>query len=220
MKFDLTPVWDHLVASNLGGLSIGLIAVILFYIFKKEPFKIFAYFKDRKDKKLEQSLSFVESEHISDDAKALIKESLEHTIYKRYAGVGTDTTTRLILYAFNSKFEHKLKRDDIKRAYRHMLFDNGEVNIELSKLNHVMRWVVTIYSNFIIFLGLALLIASIFEKQNDLPVLFTFILLGIIAMFSGLMVSSANWPYHSAKKLQKLISDANEENKVPITLPL
>ncbi|MGS3149722.1 hypothetical protein ACB268_02605 [Aeromonas sanarellii] len=76
---------------------VGFLLLAIYYILKKEPFKIFAHFSDRKDKEHELAKALLESGKLGKEANDFLREHLEKIAFHRYYGIYADSDMRSAL---------------------------------------------------------------------------------------------------------------------------
>ncbi|MBO9492423.1 hypothetical protein J7384_18825 [Endozoicomonas sp. G2_1] len=192
---------------NAGNIWIGLLLLLLLYVIKKSPIKVLAYLDEKKLKNFEQANLLLESEAIGDEYKQFIKEELERAIFKKYAGISTDRKTRKILCEFYETHKDTFLWDQIRWAYKYMVFDGNEVSIKISPFSNIGRWIVTVYSWMIAIVGLTVLAIGVFYMHSDYLQLIGYSILGAFLIFMGLLFSSMNFSYHNAVKIKKYLKN-------------
>jgi len=188
---------------NVGDVWAGFIILAIGYILKKEPFKIFAYFSDKKSKDIEQAVTFLESEKLTKEANELIREYIENYTFKKYYGINANKEMRLALLKFYKKNSKNIDWYDLKIAYHLYELDGSKVKVVLNWKNHLGRWATTIMSHLIGLYALSIIIIAFLNHyENDLK----FIVLtsvSLVLWVAALLFSSINWSYYSAKKIDK-----------------
>ncbi len=193
---------DHLIESvNLGNIWVGFIMLAIIYVLKKEPFKIFAHFSERKSKDIDQALNLLESEKLTKESNELIKEYIEKYTFKKYYGIYANKEMRSALLKFYQKHQNDISWYDLKIAYSLYKLDGSKIKIILNWKNHLGRWSVTILSWFVSLFALLVIVIAFFTyTENQLK--FVGLTFSSLLLFVGaLLFSSLNESYHSVKKI-------------------
>jgi hypothetical protein len=195
---------------NAGDIWVGFLALAIFYILKKEPFKVFTHLSERKIKDIEQAKALLESDKLSNDINSLIREHLENYAFKKYCGINANKEKRQTLIKFHKKHKSKIGWHDLRRAYAYLGSDDSKIDINLRWYNHLNRWFVTGLSYLIGAYALLIIILAFLTKYNDQMQFFAFTFLSVMLLFSALIFSSMNFPYHSAVKINKCVKNYNK----------
>jgi VIT1/CCC1 family predicted Fe2+/Mn2+ transporter len=195
---------------NTGDIWVGFLALAIFYILKKEPFKIITHFSERKIKDIEQAKSLLESDKLSKDINSLIREHLENYAFRKYCGINANKEKRQTLIKFHQKYKSIIGWHDLRRASAYLGTDDSEIKVNLRWYNHLNRWVVTGLSYFIGGYSLIIIILAVLTKYNDQVQFIAFTFLSVMLLFSALFFSSINWPYHSAVKISSCVKNSNK----------
>lgn len=190
---------------NAGNIWVGFLALAIFYILKKQPFKVYTHLFERKIKDIEQAQALLQSDKLSNEINSLIQDHLENYAFKKYCGINANKQKRLTLIEFHTKHKSKIGWHDLRRAYPYLVFDKSTIDINLQWFNHLSRWFVTLFSYLIAAYSLLIIIIAFLTKYNDQMQFFAFTFLSVILLFSALIFSSINFPYHSAVKINNCL---------------
>ena len=181
---------------------IAFLCLAVYYTLKKEPFKIFAHFSERKEKEHDLARALLDSQKLGKDANDFLREHLERYAFRKYYEINADAEMREALIKFHKKHQRKIGWHDIRRAYSNITLTGTKISAKLQWYEHIMRWIVTIlcylvgaYAIFVmIYAGLNI------DSSNSLTFL-GLTLLALLLLVTAVVFSSLNWPYHSARKI-------------------
>jgi len=122
---------------------VGFLLLAIYYILKKEPFKIFAHFSDRKDKEHELAKALLESGKLGKEANDFLREHLEKIAFHRYYGIYADSDMRSALVKFQKKHQRQLSWHDLRRAYPNIKLVGTRITARLKWHDHALRWLAT-----------------------------------------------------------------------------
>lgn len=91
---------------SAGDIWAGFLMLAIFYILKKEPFKVFTHFNDQKIKDIDQAKSLLESEKLGEESNELLREHLENYAFKKYYGINANKDMRSALLKFYQKHQN------------------------------------------------------------------------------------------------------------------
>ena len=192
------------------GLWTGFLALAVYFVLKKEPFRLVTYYVDRRDKHHEFARTLLDSNKLTEEANSFLRESLEKTAFSRYYGIRADARMRTGLIAIHEQHQDKITWVHIRRAYPYLRLMQGHVAVELRWFDHALRWLVTTLSFFTgAYSLLAIAVAVIGHKELGMSkflgmTIFSFLLLGAAVYFAAL-----NWPYHAALRVDRAIRSGN-----------
>lgn len=188
--------------SNIGTDKIwtAFLLLAIYYILKKEPFKIFTHFSDKKEKEHDFARSLLDSGKLGKEANELLREYLEKIAFQRYYGIRADYEMRSALLKFHRKHQRQLGWHDLRRAYPKIELVGAKITAKLSFLDHAFRWLVTCmcwvigaYALFV--MGYAIIVIGTINKAQ----FFTLTLCALVLLLVTMLFSSLNWAYHSAR---------------------
>lgn len=189
---------------NFGAKDIwaGFLMLAIFYILKKEPFKIFAHLNEQKNKDVFQAKSLLESEKLGKESNELLREHLENFAFKKFYGINANREMRSALLKFYNKHYNSIGWNDLRRAYPYIQKDSPSIKVHLPFISHLGRWAVTCLSWFIgLYALLVILVAFISKTENQLQ-FFGLTFLSLALLGAAMFFSSINWPFHSAVKIR------------------
>jgi len=192
------------------GLWTGFLALAVYFVLKKEPFRLITYYTDRRDKHHEFARSLLDSNKLSEEANSFLRESLEKTAFFRYYGIRADSRMRSGLIALHERYQDKFTWVHIRRAYPYLRLIEEQIAVEVRWFDHALRWVVTALSFFTgVYSLIAIVVATITHKglgtyQFLGMTVFSFLLLGGAVYFAAL-----NWPYHAACRIDRAVRGGN-----------
>ncbi|WP_022966491.1 hypothetical protein [Denitrificimonas caeni] len=186
---------------SAGDLWYGFLMLGVFYILKKEPFKVFTHFSEKKTKDLSQAQALLESGKLSKDADNLLQEHIEQELFVKYYGIRAGKEMRSALLKFYNKNQAEIGWHDLRRAYSSIYLDGTKVKVNIKWWEHPMRWLVTAISWSIgAYAIFVLIVAAVARTENQLH-FFGLSIMAIFLLVLALFFSSLNWPYHSARKV-------------------
>lgn len=187
---------------------IAFLFLAIYYILKKEPFKVFAHFSERREKEHELAKELLESGKLGKDANEFLREHLERVAFSKYYGIQADPEMRGTLLKFYKKNQRVLGWHDLRRAYPNIRLVNSKITAQLSWLDHVFRWVVSglcyvasVYALFVI--GFAITTLGKLTKPQFFGLTVAALLLLLVAVF----FSSLNWSYHSTRRVMRVVAE-------------
>ena len=196
---------QFIVNLNAGDIWVGFLMLAVFYVLKKEPFKILTHFNEQKIKDIDQAKSLLESNILGKEANELLREHLEYYSVKKYYGISADKSMRIALLKFHNKYSKEIGWHDLKRSYPYIKPDGSSIKIELSWGSHVGRWAVTGLSYFIGLYSILIIILAFLSKTDNQLHFFSLTFLSIILLVTAVLFSTINWPYFSAVKIKDCV---------------
>lgn len=184
---------------------VAFLALAIYYILKKEPFKVFSHFSEKREREHELAKELLESEKLTKEANEFLREHLEHYAFKRYYGISADAEMRSALIKFQRKHQRDLSWPQIRRAYLNVQLKGTKITAKLDMLDHVFRWLVTVLC--ILISGYALVVIILVTLTNSEMERQQFFYLTIIALgllCAAVLFSSLNWSYHNTRTVIKL----------------
>ena len=186
-------------------LWVAFLALAVYYVLKKEPFKVFAHFSQKREKEHTLAKELLEADKLTKEANEFLRDHLEHFAFKRYYGISADAEMRSALIKFQKKHQRELAWSQVRRAYTNIRLEGSKVVASLSWLDHALRWLVTTlcwlvgaYAVFVI----AIAILSVNELDRTRFFALTATALGLLLV--AILFSSMNWPYHNTREVIRL----------------
>lgn len=210
----MTPLIEEFIKNlNTGDIWLGFLVLAVFYVLKKEPFKVFTHFSEQKNKDIEQARILLESERLTKESNKLLREHIETYAFKKYYGIHANREMRIALLNFHQKYQNDIGWYDLKRAFPYINLNGSKVAITLTWQNHLGRFLVTGLSWFIgLYSGLIMVLA--FLARNESPTQFTLLtFLSLILLGAAMFFSSINLPYHSANKIKNTLNKGLRKQK-------
>lgn len=201
---------DELVryfTNNITGdkIWIGFLFLAIYYILKKEPFKVVTHFSERRDKDYELAKSLLELNKLSQQSADMLIEHLEKHAFRKYHKINADTEMRDALITFHTKHQKEIGWHDLRRAYPNISIATGAIEVKISMIDHTFRWIVTTLCSLVGGYALYVLGYAIVLYDTKNPTDFLWLTFAaLILLLSVLFFSSLNWAYHSAIKLRKV----------------
>lgn len=184
---------------------IAFLALAIYYVLKKEPFKVFAHFSQKREKEHTLAKELLEAGKLTKEANEFLREHLEHYAFKRYYGISADAEMRNALIKFQRKHQRDLSWSQVRRAYVNVRLKGTKIVATLSWMDHAFRWFVTAlswivgaYALFVI--GLAALAGSEIGRWQ----FFALTAIALLLLLVAVLFSSMNWPYHNTRSVMKL----------------
>jgi hypothetical protein len=184
---------------------IAFLALAIYYVLKKEPFKVFAHFSQKREKEHTLAKELLETGKLTKEANEFLREHLEHYAFKRYYGISADAEMRNALIKFQRKHQRDLSWSQVRRAYVNIRLKGTKIVATLSWVDHAFRWLVTAlcwlvsaYALFVI--GFAVLAGSEISRRQFFALTATALLL----LLTAVLFSSMNWPYHNTRTVMRL----------------
>lgn len=190
---------------------IAFLFLAIYYILKKEPFKVFAHFSDRRDKEHELAKSLLESEKLGKDANEFLREHLERTAFRKYYGINADHEMRAALIKFHKKHQRELGWHDLRRSYPKINLVDQKITANLSWIDHILRWFVSGLCYCIGAYAIFVIAVAIFSlSQLDRGKFFGLTFGALVLLMSAVFFSSLNWAYHSTCHVIHLAKNERE----------
>lgn len=111
---------------------IGFLALAVYYILKKEPFKVFAHFSQKREKEHTLAKELLDTDKLTKEANEFLRDHLEHFAFKRYYGISADAEMRSALIKIQKKHQRELAWSQVRRAYTNIRLDGSKVVASLS----------------------------------------------------------------------------------------
>jgi len=186
---------------------IAFLALAIYYVLKKEPFKVFEHFSQKQEKEHTLAKELLETGKLSKDANEFLREHLEHYAFKRYYGISADAEMRNALLKFQRKHQREISWAQVRRACINIKLRGSKLEAKLGLLDHIFRWFVTTlcwlvgaYALFVI--GLAVYAGS----QIGRPQFFGLTAVALVLLLVAMFFSSMNWPYHNTRTVMRLLT--------------
>lgn len=184
------------------GVWTGFVALAVYLLLKNEPFKLVAYYNDRRDKKHDFVRSLLDSGKLSDEANYIICDQLENAVFRRCFGINADAHMRSALIALHNQHQATITWVHIRRAYPHLKLIEGRIGVEL-------RWHDKLFRCAVIFIALicgaysmlAIAVAILVAKQLTSNQFFAITSYSLLLLAGAMYFSSLNWPYSAARKI-------------------
>lgn len=198
---------------STGDVWVGFLMLAIFYILKKEPFKVFSHFSEQKIKDIDQAKALLESEKLGKESNELLKEHLEHYTFRKFYGISANTTMRSALLKFYQKHQDVIGWNDLRRAFPFTRLCGSSIKVEISWYNHISRWSVTLLSWFMGLYSLLIITVTFLSKTENQLQFFALTALSTFLLVTALFFSSLNWPYHSAVKIHACNKSSNNKSQ-------
>jgi hypothetical protein len=179
----------------------AFLLLAIYYILKKEPFKVFAHFSDKKDKEHELAKELLQSEKLGKEANDFLREHLEKTAFRRYYGIYADPEMRSALIKFYKKHQRELGWHDLRRAYPNIKLVGTKVTAQLQWFEHLLRWMVTGMCYLIGAYALFVMVYAIVVGSSNKAQFFALTLAALVLLLATMFFSSLNWAYHSTRRV-------------------
>lgn len=184
---------------------IAFLALAIYYVLKKEPFKVFEHFSQRREKEHALAKELLESGKLTKEANEFLREHLEHFAFKRYYGISADSEMRNALIKFQRKHQREIAWSQVRRAYPNIELTGSKVTAKLGPLDHVARWFVSILCWLVGAYALLVILLAAHRAINGSTVQFVWLTVAaLLLLFAAVLFSSLNWPYHNTRKLIRL----------------
>jgi len=199
--------------NNIGTDKIwtAFLLLAIYYILKKEPFKVFAHFSEKKGKEHELAKALLESEKLGKEANEFLREHLEKMAFHKYYGIHADHEMRSALLKFYKKHQRKLGWHDLRRSYANIKLEGTKVTAHLSWFDHALRWMVTgmcfVIGAYALFVMVyAILIVGTANRVQ----FFTLTAAALVLLLTTMFFSSMNWAYHSTRRVISIAAADSE----------
>lgn len=184
---------------------IAFLALAIYYILKKEPFKVFAHFSQQREKEHTLAKELLESGKLSKEANEFLREHLEHYAFKRYYGISADADMRNALIKFQKKHQRDLSWSQVRRARVNIRLQGSKIVATLGWIDHAFRWFVTalcwlVGAYALVFIGIATFTGSITDRKQ----FFILTAMALALLLIAVVFSSMNWPYHNTRTIIRL----------------
>lgn len=184
---------------------LAFLILAIYYILKKEPFKVFEYFSQRRAKEHTLAKELIESGKLTKEANEFLRDHLEHYAFKRYYGVSADAEMRNALLKFQRKHQREISWSQVRPAYPNIKLIEGNIEAHLEPLDHLSRWSVSVlcwltggYAGFV------LLVAIYSALQGNGLQFLGLAVVALLLLLAAVLFSSLNWSYHNTRKVMRL----------------
>lgn len=207
MKDVLNWLVDSLKSGNFH-IGIVIITVALAFNYKK----IVEFIDDRKKAKLFKITEALACDHINGLTEEYLKEELATEHFKLATGVRLEKQFREAVIKAHKSARGKISFMHFKRAIPYFSFQQGNLNVEISKFEEARYWF-----NFCLGLAAAFfgLITMVLLSQTSS---FNFVHfvgsfgMGALLIVASLFLFSETFPVASAKKIDKALSSTASNN--------
>lgn len=191
-----------------GKVWIAFLSLAVYYILRKEPFKIFSYFSEKKEKEHDFARLLLDSQRLGKEANEFLREHLEKHAFRKYYEISADAEMREALIKFHKKNQRKIGWHDLRRAYPNIILTGSTVSVRLSLIDHVLRWAVTILCYIVSAYALFVILYAVVTMSSGRFVDFIALSIGaLVLLVITLFFSSLNWPYHSTRRIMRVLSE-------------
>ena len=181
----------------------------------KHAFDLYKHLAEQKSKNFDVAKTFIDSPIPTNGEKEALKEILRVQLFQKYCGLYIeDHQFRQLLIQL--KANHPIiSWLDLKRAFKYLVRNDAEeFSIHFSIFNKMGIGFVFLVSGLYLSFGcLSILTAIIFHFGNN-PIYNGLMLSGVILFITGVVFSTLNFPYYSARKISKAI-ESSKDNTIP-----
>lgn len=184
---------------------IAFLALAIYYVLKKEPFKVFESFSQRREKEHVLAKELIDSGKLTKEANDFLREHLEHYAFKRYYGISADSEMRNALIKFQRKHQRDITWSQIKRAYPNIRLIGTKVVATLGLFDHVARWLVSILCWLVGAYALFVISLATYGVFNGSTIQFIGLTVAaFLLLLAAVLFSSMNWQYHNTRTIMRL----------------
>ena len=124
-----------LFPSVLDGLWFFILGLILFLIYKAQPFKVYEHFSTKRGKDYLLAKDLLAMEKLSKDTQLLLIEYLERHAFNKYYGIDREKIEREILIKFHKNHEKELTWKEIKKAISYLKIKDNKITVKFNKID-------------------------------------------------------------------------------------
>lgn len=164
-----------------------------------------------RSESIEKLAAILDSE-ISPELHRVLHEKYEQLSFYQYCKIYVNREMRHWLIKLHETNPSIATWDDLRRAYRYLKLTEGHMEIDIKWHHHVGRWLVTGLSSIILVFAITITVLGLmmqFDGQTNS--LFALGIIGLAFFALSLLISSFNWPFESARKLQPLLIAEGQE---------
>lgn len=184
---------------------IGFLALAIYYVLKKEPFKVFEHFSQRREKEHVLAKELLESGKLTKEANEFLREHLEHYAFKRYYGISADSEMRNALVKFQRKHQRELAWSQLRRAYPNIELVGSKVVAKLGLVDYASRWSVSILCWLVGAYALLVIALAAYGAAKGSTIQFVGLTgVALLLLFASVLFSSLNLPYHNTRTVMRL----------------
>lgn len=137
-----------LFPSALDGLWFFVLGLILFLIYKAQPFKVYEYFSTKRGKDYLLAKDLLALEQLSNDTKLLLVEYLERHAFNKYYGIDKEKVERLILINFHKNYEKEISWKEIKKAISYIKIKDNKITVKFNKIDTFFYYILFVGAIF------------------------------------------------------------------------
>jgi hypothetical protein len=196
-----------------GNAWIALLILAVYFILRKEPFKVYAHFDNKRSMDIELLLNVLASNDLSKETKAFFKDRLEQISFRKFQGITASKTMRVALVKFYQDNEKEIEWHNLKRAYPYIHLTGSQMSVEIKWYNEaeniwlmIMKWGSLLYALLLIVLSVWMFFTKIDGASN-------LAFMGIAVFAAAVLFSSLSWPFQSAKRIQRIIDPPKGKRK-------
>ncbi|WP_010484940.1 hypothetical protein [Pseudomonas sp. S9] len=191
-----------------GKVWIAFLSLAVYYILRKEPFKIFSYFSEKKEKEHDLARILLDSQKLGKEANEFLREHLERHAFRKYYEINADAEMRHALMKFHKKNQRKIGWHDLRRAYPNITLAGSAISVRLRLVDHILRWAVTVLCYMVSAYALFVILYAVVNMSSGRFVDFIALSIGaLLLLVIALFFSCLNWPYHSARRIMRVLSE-------------
>lgn len=199
---------QHFTMNMDKSLWTAFLVLAIYFILKKEPFRLITYYTDRRDRHHEFARMLLDSGKLTNEANEFLRENLEKAAFLQYCGIRADAHMRSRLINFHKQYFEEISWTLIRRAYLYIHLTKGSVSIKINRHDHIRAWI----STTLTFLGrihslLAMTVAIASSQSTSQLIEMT--LLSLLLLGATMCFTLINLPYHAARRIDKIIRRTN-----------
>lgn len=203
---------EQIVNAIIHGKLIAFASLFLAVLIRLDLPRLLGEVRAWRSESIEKLTAILDSE-ISPELHQVLHEKYEQLCFHQYFKIYVNREMRHWLIKLHETNPSIATWDDLRRAYRYLKPTAGHMEIDIKWHHHVGRWFVTGLSSIILVYAIALTVLGLMmQLDGQTNSLFAMSIIGLAFFALSLLISSFNWPFESAKKLQPLlIADGQEK---------
>ncbi len=158
--------------------------------------------------------TIADDDKLDDGLKKLLNEKYRQQLFAKQVGITTDLDTRNALISLNSQYPTIATWTNLRRAYPYLRFENEALCVHKTWRDKLFKGLMTLVAVLIGLYAILVFVVAVFVQIETGEGLFTTGMIGLFFFAFALFISSLNWPYNSANKINQLLAqDTVEEHE-------
>lgn len=206
---------DKIVEMAQSG-NILWLAVIAIVALATKLSNILEFFESRKKAQIARLIEAASCEHLDNEFKEFLSHEIQREYFLYVAKIAAEKQYRDKLFEIHQNANGNLPFFHFRRASNHLLFEDEQVRVKISKFDVVSGIVSLGFALLFGFIGLAFFMMPAFIKPIVIIQALTFYGMGAFFVVMAIFFSVQTFPLYSARKIRKELMKSHNTSNQPI----